>query len=210
MSDDWRLHVDLHEGDHADTLTEVLKASEVQRDLKSSLHDRVAVSRDGTEVFCYAGTQAQAEEVERLVRQLGSEHGWRLDVELKQWHPASERWEDPGVPVDPPAEHASLMREEREETQRRGYPEFEVRVDCGSRGAATQLAERLRTEEVDSVVRSQYVLIGAADEDEAHRLADRLNQELPGETSSTVEGTPRAIAAEMPGNPFAFFGGMAG
>ncbi len=210
MSDDWRLRVDLHEGDHAARLTDVLKASGLEQDLKHSLRDRVVVSRADAEVFCYAGTEAQAREVERLVRQLGGQHGWRIDTELKHWHHASEQWEDADAPEDVPAEHAALMREEREEAEQRGYPEFEVRVECGSRTEATQLAERLRSEAIESVTRSHYVLIGADDEDEAHRLADRLNQELPADASTTVEGTLRAVAAQTPGNPFAIFGGMAG
>ncbi len=210
MGDDWRLRVDLHEGAQAERLTEVLRASEVERDLRGSLQHRVAVSRDGAEVFCYTGSRAQAEGVEQIVWRLAAEHGWRPQLELKYWHHASEQWEDPGTPEDPAAEHASLMEQEREEAGRRGYPEFEVRVDCGSRAQASQLAERLRDEGIDSVTRSQYLLIGAADEDEAHGLADRLNQELPSDTSTKVEGTLRAVTAEMPGNPFAIFGGLAG
>ncbi len=60
MSDDWRLRVLLDQEGHARELAERLGAFDAQHDLKSSFSDRVIVSRDGREVFCYADTREQA------------------------------------------------------------------------------------------------------------------------------------------------------
>ena len=61
MNDDWRLRIDLHENGLAHRLGELLGAEELEHDLERSFHDRVVVSVDGAEVFCYTGTRPQAE-----------------------------------------------------------------------------------------------------------------------------------------------------
>ena len=61
MNDDWRLHIDLHDHGFAHRLGETLQAEELEHDLERSFHDKVVVSVDGTDVFCYAGSRAQAE-----------------------------------------------------------------------------------------------------------------------------------------------------
>jgi len=60
MTDDWRLRVDLHESGIAHRLTEHLKASHLEHDLHDAFRDRVVVSRDGGEVFCYTDSREQA------------------------------------------------------------------------------------------------------------------------------------------------------
>jgi len=122
MSDDWRLRIDLHEEDAAHKLTERLEARELEHDLEASFHDRIVVSRDGGEVFCYAGTREQAERTERLIRSLAAEHGWQLDFDLKRWHPSEEEWEDPDKPLpegtaERAAERAKLIEKERQEAE---------------------------------------------------------------------------------------------
>ena len=64
MNDDWRLQITLHEREDANTLADDLAASVLERELIESLHDRVIVSRDEAEVFCYTGTREQAEAAE--------------------------------------------------------------------------------------------------------------------------------------------------
>ena len=210
MSDDWRLRIELNEHGHAIGLTKRLEASELEHDLETSFQDRLVVSRDGPEVFCYAGTRQQAEQAEGLIRSLAAEHGWHLKSELKRWHPSEEKWEDPDTPLNTQAEHAALMEQERQEARQRGYPEFEVRVQCPSHAEAVQLAEKLRGEGLSPVRRSRYLLVGAVDEDSAKALADRLEREAPPGSTATVEGTGRAVRAEQPANPFAVLGGLGG
>jgi hypothetical protein len=216
MSDDWRLRIHLQDGAPAAELTERL--GEAEHDLEESFHDRVAVSRDDSEVFAYTGTRELAERVEQLVASLAAGHGWEIKTELRHWHPTSEDWEDPDVPLPSAdaaraAEHAELIERERAEVAERGYPEFEVRVELPSRRDAGEFADKLREEGLPLVHRWKYVLVGASDEDSAAALAERLRAEAPSGSTVTVEGTWKAMEAETPSmgrHWYAVFGGMGG
>lgn len=215
MSDDWRLRIALHEPGHIHALTERLEASELEHDLDSEFHDRLAISHEGEHVFCYAGSREQAERAEALVRSLAEEHGWHPDVELRHWHATAEQWEDPDVPLphtdaERAAEHAALVESERRELQERGYPEFEVRAQFGSHREAVAFSEKLRDEGLPNVHRWKYLVIGATDEDSANALAERLRREAGPGTEVTVEGSGQAAYDERPPNRFWFLGGLSG
>lgn len=215
MNDDWRLRIDLHEESFAHELSETLDAVELEHDLERAFHDRVVVSVDGSQVFCYAGTRAQAEAAEGLIRRLAAEQEWRIDVELAHWHPLSEQWEPPDepLPTTPEAtarERAERIAAERAESREQGYPEFEVRIECASRGEAGELSDRLEREGTPNVHRWSYVLVGVDDEDAGARLAERLRGELPEGVRIAVERNRRAVWEDLPGNPFAVLGGLAG
>jgi hypothetical protein len=215
MNDDWRLRIDLHEHAFAHQLSEMLGAVEIEHELERSFRDRVVVSVDGSEVFCYAGTRAQAEAAGQLIRQLIAQHEWDADIELAHWHPVAEQWEPPDEP-EPDSEaaagreRAERIATERAESAEQGYPEFEVRIQCGSRAQAGELSDRLEQEGIPNVHRWSYVLIGATDEESAQRLADRLRNEVPAGTQIIVELNLRTVWEERPGNPFAVLGGLAG
>ncbi len=215
MNDDWRLQVDFHDPEHAEPLVGKLAARELEHDLSDAFHDRVIVSRDGAHVFLYAGTREQAERSRELILSLAKQHDWKTDVDLTHWHPAAEDWEDPDKPLPAGdaaklAEHEALMAAERKQTEERGYPEFEVRVDLPSRHDALRFAERLRGEGLPTVHRWRFLLVGAADEDGAKALAERIRSEAPGDSRVRVEGTWKAALAERPRNPYAVFGGLGG
>jgi hypothetical protein len=215
MNDDWRVRVILTEDGHARGLSELLTSEQLEHDLESSFHDRVVVSIDGPEVFCYSGTRAQAEAVEQLVRQLAQQHSWELRTELAHWHPTAEEWEDPDVPLPTDAAGAGAEREERVSQERvesadQGYPEFEVRIQCHSRHEAAELSHRLGEEGMPNLHRWSYVLVGATDEDSADALAERLRAEAPAGSTVVVERNQRAIYEDRPWSPFALLGGLAG
>jgi|SRR5579884_1888525 len=221
MSDDWRLRVSLAEEGHARDLAARLAAFSTEHELKSSFGDRVVVSRDGADVFCYADTREQAEAAERAIRALAADHRWQLTTELRRWHPLAEEWEDPDQPLPSTAaeragEHAERIDHERAESISHGFPDFEVRVRCASRQDAQGLAERLRSEGIANVQRWQFVVIGAADEDGANALAERIRREAPPGSEVTAETSVQELTAEAPevqtpyNNPFAVFGGLGG
>jgi hypothetical protein len=215
MNDDWRLRIDLHEHAFAHQLSEALDAVEIEHQLERSFHDRVVVSVDGPEVFCYAGTRAQAEAAEQLIRRLIADRGWEADIELAHWHPVAEQWEAPDEPLpdsetDAVRERAERIAGERAESAEQGYPEFEVRIRCGSRAQASELSDRLEQEAIPNVHRWSYVLVGATDEQSAQQLAERLRGQVPPGTEITVELNQLAIWENRPGNPFAVLGGLAG
>jgi hypothetical protein len=215
MSDDWRLRVDLHESGAAHELTEHLDSTELGHELARASENRIVVSRDGDEVFCYADTREQIEGAERLIRSLAADHGWQLDVELRRWHPAAEQWEDPDKPLpetdaERVAEHRELIERERHDEAAEGYAEFEVRVQCHSHRDAVALDRKLRAEGLPTVRRWKYLLIGAADEDSVNALAERLKREAPAGAIVSAEGTRRAAFEDTPSNRFAIFGGLGG
>jgi hypothetical protein len=215
MSDDWRLRIILSEEGLAHRLSELLTSEELEHDLESSFHDRVVVSIDGPEVFCYTGSRGQAEAVERLVRQLAEQHGWGLDVNLAHWHPVAEEWEDPDAPLpaDPAlteAEREERVAQERIDSADQGYPEYEVRIQCHSRHEAGELADRLEREGMPNLHRSHYVLVGATDEDSAQALAERIRGEVPAGTTVAVERNERSSYEHRPWSPFVLLGGLAG
>ena len=215
MNDDWRLRITLTDPGDAGALTEELRAQTQQEDMQPTMHDRVMVSVDDGEVFCYAGTREQAEAASRTVSAIAADHGWTPEVELRHWHPTAERWEDPDVPLPDDdasraAERAARIASERAESQQQGYPEYEVRIECASRGEAAELAERLNDEGITVVHRWHAVLAGATDEDSAEQLATRLRGEVPAGAQVTVEGNLRAVYDDGPWRPFSIFGGLGG
>ena len=215
MADDWRLRISFRGDSRADELRERLAATDLEHELESRFADRVAVSAGDTEVFAYAGTREQAEAVAALVRSVAAEREWRVEFELRRWHPTAEDWEDPDKPLprteaERAAEHAALIEREREESAESGHPEFEVRVHCESHGAATELADKLEQQGLAVVRRWHFLLVGAPDEDSAIALADEIRKQVPPGAIVTAEGTQRTIAEGSGGNPFAIFGGLGG
>jgi hypothetical protein len=214
MNDDWRIQVDFLEEGFADALHDQLDAEELKHDLSGAFHDRVVATRDGTTVFLYAGDRDQAERAKTLVEELTQKAEEEVRIAFTRWHPEAEEWRpaDEALPADGEAkatEHAARVAHERQETEENGSPEYEVRIDLPSHGEAKDLVERLDAEGLRSVHRWRYVLLGAADEDSANELAERVRSEVPPGSKVVVEGTWREAYAERPHSPFTFLGGLA-
>jgi hypothetical protein len=216
MSDDWRLRADLRDDGAARVLTERLGAERLSADVATAFGDQLIVSGDGPNVFVYAGERAQAELAAQAIRTIAAERGWEVELELKRWHPTAEEWEDPDVPLpttdaERAAEHAQRVAREREESAERGYAEYEVRVQCASHHETVELADRLRDEGMSVVRRWRYLLVGAADEDAANALAERLRAEAPPGSAVVAEVSQRAAWDDDPSRgSFAVFGGLGG
>jgi hypothetical protein len=215
MNDEWRLQIDLHDEGHALPLTEHLDAYELEHELSGAFHDRVVVSRDGGQVFLYAGSRQQAEAALELLGTLAGQHGWTFESELSHWHPEALGWEDADAPSPEPdaveeGRHRARIAAERKTLEETGEPEFEVRVDFASHADAVHFAEVLRAEGLPAVRRWKYLVVGAADEDQAKALAARIEAEAPVGSEVAAEGSGRVAWAERPPNPFAVFGGLGG
>ena len=184
MGDDWRLEIGLFEHGTAHALTEHLAAGKLGDDLEEEFGKRLVVSADPPNVFVYAGDRAQAEAAETKIREVAAEHDWDIEIELRHWHPTAEEWEDPDKPLpatdaEQLAEHEELLAQEREDSDIRGYPEYEVRIECPSHHDTVKLDKRLHDEGFPTVRRWKYLLVGADDEDSANALAERLRAEVP-------------------------------
>jgi hypothetical protein len=191
-NDDWRIRIEVEE-EHAQGLLDRLggdlgsEARELAEDLKER---RLAVSRDGETVFVYAGTRAEAERAHAVVEaELRGNAVEAKTSRVEHWLDAEERWDD-----EPPGETWA------EQELERGYAPWEVRVECGSRREASDLAERLEQEGYRPERRFQYLIVGAASKEDAEALAARLHGE--------VEAGGQVVREAEPANPFAVFGGL--
>ena len=192
MADDWRIRIEVEET-HVGGLLDRLGADldEEARDLAQALEQkRLAVSRDGDEIFVYASSRAEAERAHGVIdAQLRSLGGQAKATKIEHWLEDEERWDD---------EPAGETWEEEEVD--RGYAPWEVRVQCASRDEAKSLAETLEGEGYHPVRRFHYLIVGTASKEDADALAARVHGqvELGGEV--VWEATPQ--------NPFAVFGGL--
>ena len=137
------------------------------------------------------------------------------ETSLARWHPVEQRWEDPEVPLPRTeeewrADHARLQERAAAESRETGEAAWEVRVELPEHEATDELAERLESEGVPVVRRWTYLLVGAANEDEARALAKRLRDEAPAGSRVQVEPGGRLAWEVAPRTPFAIFGGLGG
>jgi len=193
--DDWRIRITLDEREHAQGLLQRIGVglTTPAEELAAELRDRrLAVSGEDDVVFVYASTRAESEAARAVVETELAEAGLvARSVEVEQWLDEEDRWtnDPPGPTID-------------EEVLARGYAPWEVRVDCGSRSAAAELADTLEAEGLGVVRRFGYVLVGASSREEAEQLAVRLHGE--------AEPSAELVWEVLPQNPFAVFGGLGG
>jgi hypothetical protein len=106
------------------------------------------------------------------------------------------------------AEHAEMIAAEREEQTSLNYAEWEVRVSTDSHRETLELADKLRQDGIPSLRRWRFLLVGAADEDTAKALAERIRAVAGPGAKVEVEASYKSIEAEVGTNPFAIFGGL--
>ena len=150
MHDDFRIRVELPR-EQAHELLHALQAHE--RDGAAGLPgpEHVAVSHEDGHVFLYADSEAEAARARAAVEKVLAEKQIAGQVSSWRWHSEEDRWEDaslplPSTPSEHAAEHQSLEREETEESERAGFPEWEVRVSLPTHHDARSFAERLAGE----------------------------------------------------------------
>jgi hypothetical protein len=191
MADDWRIRITVDE--QADSLLERLgdalggEAAELAAELEKR---RLAVSRDGDELFVYASSQAEAERARAVIEAvLKAEKIEAKTSAIDHWLDAEERWDD-----EPPGETWE------EEELERGYAPWEVRVTLPSHRGARELADKLEQEGYSLERRWRYLIVGADSKEDADALALRVHGE--------VEPGGELVWETVPGNPFAVFGGL--
>ena len=191
MADDWRIHITVKgESDGLlDRLGNTLggEAGELAEELEQR---RLAVSRDGDELFIYAASPSEAARAGEIVDAVLREESIDATVSpVEHWLEAEERWDD--EPKGDTWEEDELER---------GYAPWEVRVALPSRREARTLAETLEGEGYSVERRWQYLIVGTASKEDAEALAQRVHGE--------VEPGGELVWETVPGNPFAVFGGL--
>lgn len=212
MADDFRVTVDFDDEADGTDLVEWLRAFRLEAEEREALGERVIVSRDGPRVFLYTDSEERAREAQARVQRRLSEAGLAARLALARWHPVAEEWADAAVPLprteaEVEAEDDRRQAREAAESYERGYAAWEVRIELPSHEETARLAERLESEEIQVVRRHRYLLVGAANEDEANALAERLRREVP---AARIEVEPGGgiVWEVLPQNPFAIFGGL--
>ena len=192
MADDWRITIEV---DGAKELTGRLgelsdEAAELAADLKGR---KLSVSYDDETVFVYTTSEKDAETARAVVEAELKANG--IDAKtskIEHWLDTEERWDD-----EPPTE----TWEQEELTE--GYAPWEVRVECGSRQEARDLAERLEADGYKPLRHFHYLIVGTASHEDAEKLATRLHGEVEVGGDVVLEAM-----SDLP-RPFAIFGGLA-
>jgi hypothetical protein len=216
MNDDWRLQIDLEDDGISGKVADLMRSNELENELAYDLKDAVIVSREGERIFVYAATREPLDLVQEKTAEYFDSKGWKGEFELRHWHPVADEWEDPDNPLptseaDKEAEHEQLIATEDAETEaRHGRAEFEVSVKFPTHHEARDFAKKLEEEGLQPVRRWHYMVVGAADEDAAKELAERIRAEAPADAEVKAEYSLREIYDEQPPNPFFFLGGLAG
>ena len=94
MAEEWRVEVELGDEGHGLTLGERLGSLDLDDDARERLGGNVIVTRDGSRMFAYAGSQAAAEEAGRVIGEIVKDEGLEADVQVTHWDPGDHAWED--------------------------------------------------------------------------------------------------------------------
>ena len=191
MAEDWRVTVELENGS-GQGLGAKLDEHEVEEETRKRLGDAIAVSADGPRLFLYADTRDAAEQARELLRSVLAKENMSATFALDQWHPLADEWRPadeplPGTEAERDAELDEAEAQDAADSTASGYAEWEVRIDLPGHSEAVELAERLEGEGVPVTRRWKHLLVGAADEEDANELAERLRQEAPQGAELTVE-----------------------
>ena len=215
MGDDWRVTIDFDDEGDGTQLAEWLAALNLEAEERSTLGNRVIVSRDGPRVFLYSDSEGPAREVLRTVSARIEQEGLAAVTALERWHPVEQAWKEGSLPLpkteeEVADEHERLQERETAESEGSGAAQWEVRVELPSHEDTVRLADQLESQGVPVVRRHTFLLVGAANEDDAKALAERLRGEVPAGAVVAVEPGGGMVWEVTPQNPFVLFGGLGG
>jgi hypothetical protein len=195
MSEEWRLEVELDDERHGLSLGERLRSHSLDDEVRERLENRRAiVTRDGSRVFVYTATEADAKEAERIVRELVAADELSADMWISRWHPVAETWKDASEPMpeteaDRIAEYRGREAAALERAERTGEMPYEVRIDFPKLTDAIELADDLREQGHEVERRWRHVLIGAPTEERAAEVAEEIRSRLPEGTEVEIEAS---------------------
>jgi hypothetical protein len=116
MADEWRVEIELREEGHGLTLGERLRSLDLDDEARERLGGNAIVTRDGSHMFVYAGSEAAAQEAGRMISELAQAEGLEADVSVTHWDAGDHAWEDISG-----AAHAQAAEDDEHET-RTGVP----------------------------------------------------------------------------------------
>jgi hypothetical protein len=199
MGEEFRVEVELDDPEHGYSIGERLRAVDLDDAARERLGQKIMVTRDGSRLFLYATTEADAREAERAVRGLVAADELTAEIRITRWHPVEEAWKDVSIPLpatsaEQGAELAAREAAEAREAEIEGEFDWHVIVHLAGRADAVTLAARLATEGAAVRRRWRYVTVGVLTEEGAWDLADRLRAELPDDADIRVEANLSDVA----------------
>jgi hypothetical protein len=201
--DDWRVTISFPDKAQAERAKMLLPLHKVADGARRRLGYTIAVGAGGTQVFSYTGTEAAAREAERIARDVLAQHHLQAGFAIHRWHPAEERWEDPGLAMprteaERQAEHQRLLDDETAESLAAGAAQWQARAQFPSLHEAVAMAGKLRMEGRVVIRRWKLLVVEAGNEDEAQGIAEQIRREAPAGTTVRAGHSPLCL-------PFAGF-----
>jgi len=166
-TEEWRVEANLDDERHGYPLSERLRAHDLDDEARERLGGRVVVTRDGPHLYLYAASEDGAREAERVIRALLDEEDLTADVTVTRWDPAAEEW----VPASEPSG-------ERRAPARAPDHDWFVLASPPEHHDVAALAEQLTADGHPVERRWRYLVIGAASEEGANAIAERVRSEL--------------------------------
>jgi hypothetical protein len=199
--EDWRVEVELNDEQHGYSLSERMRALDLDDEARARLGRRVIVTRDGSKLFLYTTTEDEADEAARVVRELSTAEGLTAEIRTMRWHPVEAAWKDSSVPLPHTESEEALERQRREERERREVEagadyDWHVLARARDRAEAAALERRLLEDELPVTRRWRFLTIGALTEEQADEIASAIRRDLP-EAEVRIEPT-----LDMPSPPF--------
>ena len=205
--DEWRVEVDLDDPEHGYKLGERLHALDLDSQAANRLGDKVIVTRDGSKMFLYTGSEAQARAAEAVARELIDADELSAELRVTRWHPVEEAWKDAALPLPDDetqreAEYERREAAEEREAEAEGEYDWEVRVDLPHVRDTGELAKRLEAEGLDVTRRWKHLFVGAPTEERAAELGKRIEADAPEGTEvhlQLTEGIPHPLFVLLEG-----------
>ena len=199
--EDWRVEVELNDEQHGYSLSERMRALDLDDEARARLGRRVIVTRDGSKLFLYTTTEDEADEAARVVRELSTAEGLSAEIRTMRWHPVEAAWKDSSVPLPHTESEEALERQRREEREQREVEagadyDWHVLARARDRAEAAALERRLLEDELPVTRRWRFLTIGALTEEQADEIASAIRRDLP-EAEVRIEPT-----LDMPSPPF--------
>ncbi len=208
-SDEWRVEVEIGDEEGASLGTR-LEAVRLDEDARQKFGNRLVVTRDGNHLFAYATSEGSARAAEEQIRNLLDEDEVDANVAVTRWHPVEEAWKDaatplPKTPDEEAAERARHAAAELAEEDETGRPDWEVSVHVESIGDMRDFDRVLRAEGFHVERRWKYLMVGAATEEQAEQLAERVRRLAPEGATVDVLVNPN----DLPNPIFVAIGSLA-
>jgi hypothetical protein len=116
MTDDWRVELEVEEHGGLRHLVDAAREHLIARDAGHRLGEDVIVTVDANRLFAYVGSEEQAAEAARMLRDGAAARGLSASVTIARWHRDEGRWEPTATPLPGTTpEHETRHQQERAE-----------------------------------------------------------------------------------------------